>query len=532
MSERQRNAKHYVFPPMLEGMRQDIPEQTLNPTQASYLSNWYVDERGLRQRPGRRVVRSGGGISPRTLLNLETADATGQLWSLEQKKLQRLRTVSSASVSVVASVSALGLQSNTYSWHTVVSDGFGWAVPRNVGRPLRIGTDSTVSAPAWTTAATASNSADPTQFVGVHIFKSRGYWWRQSGAQNSLAFWYGAQANTTALDVEKFDLQYVARRGGYIMSINSWSQDGGDGPDDYLVITTSAGEVLIYQGSAPDQADWALVGVYQIPRPIDMNCFVSRAGKLIVATEQDYITLPDDLADRIRPPSPLGPDLQKVARQVGFSTPGAGHVPRGRYLVESDLLWFSYPLTLPSFSGTAVQTHIIDAQNRHFIYTFPGDLNKISDVVEFEGVPYVASYGQTGLTQLLDSQYVDDTATADQPITMVSRGGWNSLGTLEEKHILGARPAFFLGSSIESRGSVSAKLDIHMDYDQASAAIPLDLPIWPSRRRIEELFGVSRTGHTTQVYLRVVSNNVSAPLYFAGLTLYYTTGDDEFDSNP
>jgi hypothetical protein len=57
-------------------------------------------------------------------------------------------------------------------------------------------------------------------------------------------------------------------RGGYLVGLWSWTFDGGAGPDDYLVALSSAGDVVIYQGTDPTiPGAFNLKGVYYIGQP-------------------------------------------------------------------------------------------------------------------------------------------------------------------------------------------------------------------------------------------------------------------------
>lgn len=58
--------------------------------------------------------------------------------------------------------------------------------------------------------------------------------------------------------------------GGYVAGLFSWSIDGGAGVDDYFVAVSRAGDVLVYKGNDPDNADdWSVTGQWfigQIPK--------------------------------------------------------------------------------------------------------------------------------------------------------------------------------------------------------------------------------------------------------------------------
>jgi len=66
-----------------------------------------------------------------------------------------------------------------------------------------------------------------------------------------------------------FDLSQIARNGGYLAGMGTFSADSGSGPADYMVFMTSEGEYIVYSGTDPSNAaTWALVGRYYTSAPI------------------------------------------------------------------------------------------------------------------------------------------------------------------------------------------------------------------------------------------------------------------------
>lgn len=122
--------------------------------------------------------------------------------------------------------------------------------------------------------------------IGVHIFKSRSYFW----PVNSQSLWYSA-VNALGGTLTEYDLSTVGATGGKIMIVSTWSRDAGDGMDDFLVIAMSTGEVLVYQGSSPVDSVWALVGKYKTGEPIARQAFLKIGGDLILMTSDGFIPM-------------------------------------------------------------------------------------------------------------------------------------------------------------------------------------------------------------------------------------------------
>lgn len=114
-------------------------------------------------------------------------------------------------------------------------------------------------------------------------------WFVEKG---TLKVWYSSVAGNIQGDLLSFDLSNVARFGGYLVAVANWTQDGGQGIDDLTVFITSEGEVLIYAGSNPNNADsWALKGSYKMSKPIGYQCVLPYQGDVIVISEDGYIPL-------------------------------------------------------------------------------------------------------------------------------------------------------------------------------------------------------------------------------------------------
>ena len=88
------------------------------------------------------------------------------------------------------------------------------------------------------------------------------------------------------------DLSNLCQRGGYLVTMATWSYDNGRGMDDYAVFVTSEGEVIVYQGTDPaSSATWSLVGVYAIGTPLGRRCAVKYGGDLLLITKDGVVPM-------------------------------------------------------------------------------------------------------------------------------------------------------------------------------------------------------------------------------------------------
>ena len=110
--------------------------------------------------------------------------------------------------------------------------------------------------------------------------------------KNTLKAWHTKEAGTIAGEVAAFDLAQVAKKGGQLIAIANWTVDGGLGLDDYTVFITSEGEILVYSGYNPNDANnWSLKGSYQMSKPIGYQCTMHYQGDIVIISEDGYIPM-------------------------------------------------------------------------------------------------------------------------------------------------------------------------------------------------------------------------------------------------
>lgn len=122
---------------------------------------------------------------------------------------------------------------------------------------------------SWQTAAITGSGIDATEWVQVNAFKSRIF----AIKNNSTSFDY-LDVDSIQGSATSYELGGYMTMGGYLMAMATWSVDAGDGPDDYAVFITSRGQVIIFRGLDPNEAEsWSLVGVFNMGQPIGRRCF-------------------------------------------------------------------------------------------------------------------------------------------------------------------------------------------------------------------------------------------------------------------
>lgn len=124
-------------------------------------------------------------------------------------------------------------------------------------------------------------------FVHVNLFKNFLFFVQE----NSMEVWY-LPVGQIAGAATKLDFGGIARMGGYIQAMGTWTIDAGQGADDYAVWVTNNGEAIVYNGTNPNSADtWALKGVWQLGQTYNRRCFLKFGGDLLLLTQDGLVPL-------------------------------------------------------------------------------------------------------------------------------------------------------------------------------------------------------------------------------------------------
>ena len=128
---------------------------------------------------------------------------------------------------------------------------------------------------------------DSSTFINVNLFKNRLYFTQK----NTLACWY-LDVNAIGGTANPLYFGSIARNGGYLQAMGTWTLDAGQGADDYAVFVTSMGEVIVYNGTDPTTAaTWALKGVWQLGQTFTRRCFFKWSGDLLLLTQDGLVPL-------------------------------------------------------------------------------------------------------------------------------------------------------------------------------------------------------------------------------------------------
>ena len=277
---------------------------------------------------------------------------------------------------------------------------------------------------------------------------------------NSLTFGY-LPVVSVAGTVSTFDIGGLCKKGGYIMSLGSWTRDGGSGPDDVFVAITSEGEAVLYSGNDPSNASaWTLVGVFSIGRPIGRRCVEKVGSELIVTTEDGAIPLSiflpiDQVGARGKALSDsIQNDFLRDARAYGSNFGWQSlHYPQGSYAL------FNVPI-----SGTTAIQYVVNTQTGAWSKFVGQDA---SSWALYNGDLYFG--GQGGIVYKADTGTNDNGANIEWKI----KPAFNYFGSRGVNKLYSmCRPHF------TSNGSPSFAIDLNVDFsNKIPTAVPTASPL-------------------------------------------------------
>ena len=128
---------------------------------------------------------------------------------------------------------------------------------------------------------------DSSTFINVNLFKNRLYFTQK----DTMKIWY-LPVDSVGGVASAIDFGGIARMGGFLQAMGTWTLDAGQGADDYAVFVTNMGEVMVYNGTDPTTAEtWALKGVWQLGQIYTRRCFFKWGGDLLLLTKAGLVPL-------------------------------------------------------------------------------------------------------------------------------------------------------------------------------------------------------------------------------------------------
>ena len=273
-------------PAPVGGWDTESPLANMPKQNAIILDNWIPRAASVELRRG-FVGHVTGTPDPVESMIAWRGDAAGdKLFACAGPAIYDVTNSGTLASAVFASASSARWRYTNFS-----NDAGAWVFACNgVNDPIKY--DGSAFSTATVTGSAGSITLDPKNITNVMAHKSRLFF----SEKNSLRVWYLA-VRAIQGPSELLDLGPIFDQGGQLVALGTWSLDGGQGMDDTAVFVTSEGQIAVYQGIDPSDADnWSLVGVYNIGKPIGSSCLVKWGSDLAVMTQDGVVPLSQALS--------------------------------------------------------------------------------------------------------------------------------------------------------------------------------------------------------------------------------------------
>lgn len=310
----------------------------MEPTDAVTLVNMFPATSNVLLRGGSSSFATGMSGQVQTLMAY-AGGATNRMFAIDSggKSIYDVSTAGAVGAPVVT-----GLTNAIWEYANITTSGGSFLSCVNGADSLRLYDGSAwtaitgVSTPAITGVTTSTLS-------NVVLFKNR-LWFIQ---KNTLKAWY-LDVNSISGTAHAFDLSAVAKQGGKLVDLDTWTIDAGYGADDNLVFVTNKGEVIVYAGTDPSSATtFALIGVWQVGAPLGTRCMLKYGGDLLIITYDGLLPLASALqSSRLDPRVALSDKIQG-AISAAATQYGGDHAQVGWqifYYPKANAVWVNIPV--------------------------------------------------------------------------------------------------------------------------------------------------------------------------------------------
>jgi len=281
----------------------------------------------------------------------------------------------------------------------------------------------------------------------------------------------GAYLATEAVAGAATEFQFgsLFTKGGYLNALATWTRDGGQGVDDYLVAISDRGQVALYQGIDPQEADtWELVGVFDVPRPIGRRCFVRYGADLLLITLEGVFPLSQLLAvdqsqaTRVAITDNIAPAFASYARLYSGNFGWEVVVyPRGTRLF----------VNIPTSEGERAEQYVMNTISGGWCSY---DNHNAATWAVYGDNPYFAGPG--GVVYQADTGSSD----LDTPITATGQAAYSAFGMPNIKRFTMLKP--LVTASATNRPSVGISTDFSetSNLSTSTAATSSAQALWDS----------------------------------------------------
>jgi hypothetical protein len=345
-------------------------------TDAVYLTNWFPATTELILRNGYQQWATGITGQVETVMNYESGSAS-KLLAIAGGKVY-----DATSQGAVGAALLTGLSNSRWQYCNITTSGGSFLYMAN-----GVNTPYLYNGTTWTSITSSSTPAitgvTTTLLNNPITFKNRVFFTES----NSLRAWYLPTLSVGGA-AQSIDISAFAYKGGKIVQHATWTIDAGYGVNDYYVIYTSKGQVVVYSGTDPTSAStWALVGVWDFGTPVGTRCMYKYGGDLLLLGQDGLTPLASELqSSRLDPRVALTDKIQWAVSDA-VTQYGSTFGWQILFFPQQNQLWLNVPAT------TGTQQFVMNSITKNWC-NFTGWNANCWEL--FNDQPYFGSNGYVG----------------------------------------------------------------------------------------------------------------------------------------
>jgi len=416
-------AQEVSIPLPVKGVLAEAMNAEVSSQYAAELENWQSDGLKLTTRaPYSRVFSRGCSLSADWRIPFEfgltdgyiETSKSGTTWGQKQAP-RNIKTP---------------CDSTSLSGHVLIVDGNGAPLLFN-GEEFSLATTDTPEDDGQSVEA----------FDGVIAHHDRTYFWKRGGP---LEFYYGDVGEITENTITKFPLDRLGNITGGLQEMVSLTMDAGHGMNDVLCIITTTGEMVLYEGFDPgDAQDWRLTSRIKSSAPISPEGFVSIGGDTWMLTPSGVVSI-----------------MQSVRSGLMALVDGIGR-PIMQRLLERVSLGGDWQMFASRDAGMIILNHVLNGESEQFIYYTQ---SKAWTTARYPAARWHSLGLDTQFTGLDGRLYqIDRHTKAEGSITARWRSGWFSVNKYSAIR--------YLKPTILATGPVTIKATILSDFDSTPSEL-------------------------------------------------------------
>ena len=304
-------------------------------TDAVYLTNWFPATTELVLRNGHSQWVTGITGQVDTLMAYESG-STSKLLAIAGGAVYNVTNPGTVGAALLS-----GLSNSRWQYCNITTSGGSYLYMAN-----GVNTPYLYNGTTWTSITSSSTPAitgvTTTLLNNPIVFKSRVFFTENQ----SLRAWYLPTLSVGGA-AQSIDISAFAYKGGYIVQHATWTIDAGYGVNDYYVLYTSKGQVVVYSGTDPTSStSWSMVGVWDLGTPVGTRCMYKYGGDLLLLGKDGLTPLASELQSSRLDPRVAITDKIQWAVSEAITNYGTEFGWQLLFYPEENQLWLNVPNTI------------------------------------------------------------------------------------------------------------------------------------------------------------------------------------------